>query len=161
MSNSAAGWQFCHEQLVSATSTRRQQSQLAVLSTVEDRQLIGALNAFPRLFGRPYYRSRLWHNVSSVCRLSVSKPCAYWVATIFLFPVLPLRPRRWPFFALCIVAKRYVLAKNCLKERIKNQGQKVDFGVAAIFLLPVSRHRNGRFCLNFAPAAQQSVLDVL
>ena len=27
----------------------------------------------------------------------------------------------------CIVAKRYVLAKNCLKERIGNQGQKVDF----------------------------------
>jgi len=25
------------------------------------------------------------------------------------------------------VAKRYVLAKNCLKERIGNQGQKVDF----------------------------------
>ena len=27
----------------------------------------------------------------------------------------------------CIVAKRYVLAKNCLEERIGNQGQKVDF----------------------------------
>jgi len=27
----------------------------------------------------------------------------------------------------CIVAKRYVLAKNCLKERIGNQGQKVEF----------------------------------
>ena len=27
----------------------------------------------------------------------------------------------------CIVAKWYVLAKNCLKERIGNQGQKVDF----------------------------------
>ena len=27
----------------------------------------------------------------------------------------------------CIVAKRYVLAKKCLKERIGNQGQKVDF----------------------------------
>ena len=29
--------------------------------------------------------------------------------------------------ALCIVAKRYVLAKNCLKERRGNQGQRVDF----------------------------------
>ena len=32
--------------------------------------------------------------------------------------------------ALCIVAKRYVLAKNwknCPKEQIGNQGQKVDF----------------------------------
>jgi len=27
----------------------------------------------------------------------------------------------------CIVAKRYVLSKNCLKEWIGNQGQKVDF----------------------------------
>jgi len=27
----------------------------------------------------------------------------------------------------CIVAKRYVLAKKCLKERIGNQGQRVDF----------------------------------
>jgi len=27
----------------------------------------------------------------------------------------------------CIVAKRYVLAKDCLKERKGNQGQKVDF----------------------------------
>ena len=27
----------------------------------------------------------------------------------------------------CIMAKRYVLAKNCVKERIGNQGQKVDF----------------------------------
>jgi len=28
---------------------------------------------------------------------------------------------------LCIMGKRYVLAKNCLKERIGNRGQKVDF----------------------------------
>ena len=27
----------------------------------------------------------------------------------------------------CIVAKRYVLAKNCLKDWIGNQGQRVDF----------------------------------
>jgi len=27
----------------------------------------------------------------------------------------------------CIAAKRYVLAENCLKEQIGNQGQKVDF----------------------------------
>jgi len=27
----------------------------------------------------------------------------------------------------CIVVKQFVLAKNCLKERIGNQGQKVDF----------------------------------
>ena len=44
----------------------------------------------------------------------------------------------------CIVAKRYVLVKNCLKDRIGNQGQKVDFLVAAIFLLPVSPIRPAR-----------------
>jgi len=27
----------------------------------------------------------------------------------------------------CIVAKRYVLAKKCLKEQIGNQGQRIDF----------------------------------
>jgi len=27
----------------------------------------------------------------------------------------------------CIVAKRYILAKKCLKEQIGNQSQKVDF----------------------------------
>jgi len=37
----------------------------------------------------------------------------------------------------CIVAKWYVLAKNFLKERIGNQGQKVDFGGRAIFLFLV------------------------
>ena len=52
------------------------------------------------VFGRPYYWSCLWHDVSSVCRLSVM---------------------------FCIVAKRYVLAKKCLKEWIGNQGQKVHF----------------------------------
>jgi len=41
----------------------------------------------------------------------------------------------------CIVAKRYVLAKNCLKEWIGNQGKKLIFWVAAIFLLPVSALR--------------------
>jgi len=50
------------------------------------------------IFGQPYYRSRLWHTV--VC-LSV--------------------------VTFCIVAKRYILAKKCLKERVGNQGQKVDF----------------------------------
>jgi len=62
----------------------------------------------------------------------------------------------------CIVAKRYVLAKNCLKEQIGNQGQKVDFWVAAIFLLPVSPlwpPTRPFFALFFARTAQQSVLN--
>jgi len=61
--------------------------------------------------GRPYYRLHLWHTVSSVCLSSV-------------------RRRRLSFHSFvtfCIVAKRYVLANNCLKELIGNQGQKVDF----------------------------------
>ena len=57
----------------------------------------------------------------------------------------------------CIVAKRCVLAKNCLKERIGNQGQKVNFfHVAAIFLLPVSPIRPPRrpFLPYFCPYSQ-------
>ena len=40
--------------------------------------------------------------------------------------------------AICIVAKLYVLAKNCLKERIGNRVKELIFWVAAVFLLPVS-----------------------
>ena len=58
------------------------------------------------VFGRPYYRLSLWYSVSSVC---LSVVC------------------RLSSVTFCIVAKRYVLAKNCLKERIGNQGQKVHF----------------------------------
>ena len=43
------------------------------------------------VFGRPYYRSRLCYSMSSVVCLSVT---------------------------FCILAKRYVLAKKCLKEQI-------------------------------------------
>jgi len=93
------------------------------------------------------------------------------VAAIFLLPVSPLRPLKWPFCLIfvrtaqwsvldgtnglsssepcaycrivqssacvssvclssvtfCIVAKQYVSAKNCLKERIGNQSQKVAY----------------------------------
>jgi len=58
------------------------------------------------VFGRPYYRSCLWHDVSSVCGLSVVRRLSV---------------------TFCVVAKRHVLAKNCLKEWIGNQGQKVHF----------------------------------
>jgi len=54
-----------------------------------------ACNVLRMIFCRPYYRSCLLYTVSSVCRLSVT------------------------FF---IVAKRFVLAKNCLKEWLGNQG---------------------------------------
>jgi len=60
------------------------------------------------------------------------------------------------------VAKRYVLAKNCLKERIGNQGQKVDFLGSSpyfYFRFPLYGHWDGRFCLIFVRTAQRSLLD--
>ena len=87
-----------------------------------------------RLVGRPYYRSSLWYTVSSVC-LSVT---------------------------FCIVAKRHVLAKNCLKDWIGNQGQKVDFLGSPpyfYFRFRLYGHQDDRFCLIFAGTAKQSVLD--
>ena len=47
-----------------------------------------------QVFGRPYYRSSLCYSVSSVCRLSICPSSV----------------------TFCIVAKRCVLAKKCLKE---------------------------------------------
>ena len=70
------------------------------------------------LIGRPYYRSSLWYTLSSVC-LSVC------LSSVVVCNVLYCNKMVRP--SLCIVAKRYVLAKNCLKEWIGNQGQKVDF----------------------------------
>jgi len=73
--------------------------------------------------------------VSSVCRLSVCD---------VLYCGETVRP-----------------SQKLSEEVIGNQGQKVDFWVAAIFLLPVLplRPLDGRFCLIFARSAQQSVLD--
>jgi len=62
----------------------------------------------------------------------------------------------------CIVAKRYVLAKICLKERIGNQGQKVDFlGCRHISTsgFAATATATAVFCLIFARTAQQSILD--
>jgi len=62
----------------------------------------------------------------------------------------------------CIVAKRYVLAKNCLKERTGNQGQKVYFSGSPpyfYFRFRLYGHQDGRFCLIFARTAHRSVLD--
>jgi len=62
----------------------------------------------------------------------------------------------------CIVAKWYVLAKNCLKEWIGNQGQKVDFSQLPpyfYFQFRLYSHWYGRFCLIFAQTAQWLVLD--
>jgi len=87
------------------------------------------------VFGRPYYRSRLWYTMSSVSLSSVT---------------------------FCIVAKRYVLAKNCLEELIGNQGQKVDFGGRCHIStsgFASTATKTAVFCLTFARTAQWSVLD--
>jgi len=57
---------------------------------------------YDSIFGQPYYRSAF----GTMCRLS----------SVCLSSV-----------TFCIVPKRYVLAKKCLKEWIGNQRQKVDF----------------------------------
>ena len=54
--------------------------------------------SFRSFFGRPYYRSSLWYSISSVC-LSVCLSVVCRLSVTF-----------------CIVAKRCVLAKKCLKE---------------------------------------------
>ena len=96
------------------------------------------------VFGRLYYRSSLWYTVLSVC-----------LSSVFLSVCLSS-------VTFCMVAKRYVLAKNCLKEWIRNQGQKVHFlSLRHISTFRFCRygHRDGRFCLIFACTAQQSILD--
>jgi len=63
-----------------------------------------------------------------------------------------------------IVAKRHVLAKNCLKEQIGNWGQKVDFLGSLpyfYFRFRLYGHQDGRFCLIFARTTQWSVLDMV
>ena len=62
----------------------------------------------------------------------------------------------------CIVAKQYVLDKNCLKEWIGNQGQRVEFFGSSTYFYFWCRlygHRDGCFCVIFARIAQQSVPD--
>jgi len=59
--------------------------------------------------------------------------------------------------AFCIVVKWYVLAKNCLKERIGNQGQKVDcFGYRHISTsgYASTATKTAVFALFFARTAQ-------
>jgi len=62
----------------------------------------------------------------------------------------------------CIVAKPYVLAKNCLKEWIGNQGQRVDFlGCRHISTsgFAATATKTAVFALFLPVTAQQSVLD--
>ena len=93
------------------------------------------------IFGRPYYRSSLWYSMSSVCLSSVC-----------------------PSVTFCIVAKRCVLTKKCLKEWIGNQGQKVHFfGRRHIstsgFAATATETTVFALFLPVGPTAQQSVLD--
>ena len=85
--------------MMTITSTYRVAQKNCTLYT-----LVHTFAKYWPIFGRPYYRSRLWYTLSSVCLSSVCR-----LSVTF-----------------CIVAKWYILAKNCLKW-IGNQGQKVDF----------------------------------
>jgi len=90
---------------------------------------------FMVIFGRPYYRSCLWRDVSSVVCLSVT---------------------------FCIVAKRYVLAKKVSEGVNTKPGSKSSFfGSPPYFYFRFGHcsHPDGRLCLIFARTAQWSVLD--
>jgi len=55
---------------LSATSTRRWDVKLIIRPTTDTRRITHYFCCF-NVFGRPYYRSRLWYSMSSVSRLSV------------------------------------------------------------------------------------------
>ena len=89
------------------------------------------------LFGRPYYRSSVWHNVSSVVCLSVVCDVLYCGKTV--------RP-----------------SEKVSEGVNRKPGTKSSFfGSPPYFYFRFRRygHRDGRFCLIFARIVQQSVLD--
>ena len=102
----------------------------------------------------------IWHTGSSVvCDFLADRTIGRAFGTLCRLSVCRLSLSSVTF---CIVAKRYLLAKNCLKERIWNQGQKVDFFGSPpyfYFRFHLYGHRDGWFCLIFARTAQQSVLN--
>ena len=88
-------------------------------------------------FGRPYYRSRLWLNVSSVCRLSSVCDVLYCGETV--------RP-----------------SEKVSEGANRKPGSKSwFFGSPSYLYFRFHRysHRDGRFCLIFARTAQWLVLD--
>ena len=93
------------------------------------------------LFGRPYYRSCLWHDVSSIC---LSVVCLSSVCDV-LYCGETVRP-----------SEKVSVGVN------RKPGSKSSFfGSPPYFHFRFSHygHRDGRFCLIFARTAQQSVLD--
>jgi len=89
------------------------------------------------IFGRPYYRSCLWHDVSSVICLSVVCDVLYCGETV--------RPTE----------------KVSEGVNRKRGSYSSFFGSPPYFYFRFRRygHQDGRFCLTFARIAQQSVLD--
>jgi len=87
-------------------------------------------------FGRPYYRSRLWYTVSSVCLSSVCD---------VLYCGETVRPSQ----KLSDGANRKPGSKSLF------WGSPPYF----YFRFRLYGHQDGRFCLIFAHTAQQSVLD--
>jgi len=116
-----------------------------IMGVMKERRALKQLDVhmcrFRCTFGRPYVLS-IGRAFGTLCRLST---------VVCLSSV-----------TFCIVAKRYVLAKNCLKERIGNHGRKVVFLGSPpyfYFRFRLYGHRYGRFYLIFARTAQRSVLD--
>jgi len=112
-------------------------------------------------FGRRNDWVPYWANASAGILVHQQR-FALWPTLLSVAPLVQCVVCRLSSVTFCIATKRYVLAKNCLKERIGNQGQKVDFGGSPsyfYFRFRLYGHRDGRFCLIFAHTAQQSVQD--
>jgi len=89
------------------------------------------------------------------CRPSGHASMAFWPTAL---SVTPLATVLWHTVYLSVCLWRFVL---CQKERIGNQGQKVDFfrwPPYFYFRFCLYGHWDGPFCLIFARSAQQSVL---
>ena len=69
----------------------------------------------------------LWFSILLCTFLADHSACAILLVAHLAHCVFSLSVICLSVYDFCIVAKWYVLAKNCLKERIGNRGQKVDF----------------------------------
>ena len=101
-------------------------------------------------FGRRNDWVPYWANASAGILVHQQR-FALWPTLLSVAPLVQCVVCRLSSVTFCIATKRYVLAKNCLKERIGNQGQKVDFGGSPsyfYFRFRLYGHRDGRFCLS-------------
>jgi len=92
------------------------------------------------------FEDAFWPTVLSVVPLA---RCVVCLSVVFRLSVCRLS------VTFCIVAKRYVLAKNCLKEWKENRSKSWFFGSPQYFYFrfQLYGHGDGRFCLIFARTA--------